>query len=117
MFNRPMKVSFPHSKSIVLCCTALHNFHLIDEESVIPSRWKTRRGPYEDRPEVGECGRYRNESSLTENSILKRLKADLKASGNDRTPVKVKDMAEQLVDYFVDKDISWLWSPAGVVPY
>lgn len=66
VFTGPLKVSIPLAKSIVLSCTALHNLNLMDKEGAIPSRWKSRPGPYEDHLEKSEYGRFRNENTKME---------------------------------------------------
>ncbi|XP_034232770.1 protein ALP1-like [Thrips palmi] len=114
VFSRSMKISEAHCKSVVLSSTALHNYHLMDAESSIPSRLKTRPGPYEDHPKEGKYGRFKNENTVNESSIFQRLQNQKSEMQESDEEMEVDDMTEELIDYFIENDLPWQWASAGL---
>ncbi|KAK3919743.1 Putative nuclease [Frankliniella fusca] len=101
-------------KSIVMCCLALHNFHLMHEESIPPRRRKYKGYGYEDYVrEDGTYifGRWRQESKEKEFKIFENLKR--KVSNKDpsaRTQFSSDEVMENFLQYFVENPVSWQWT-------
>ncbi|KAK3929587.1 Protein ANTAGONIST OF LIKE HETEROCHROMATIN PROTEIN 1 [Frankliniella fusca] len=101
-------------KSIVMCCLALHNFHLMDEESIPPRRRKYKGYGYEDYVrEDGTYifGRWRQESKEKEFKIFENLKR--KVSNKDpsaRTQFSSDEVMENFLQYFMENPVSWQWT-------
>jgi hypothetical protein len=119
VFYRPITVDFPTAKSVIKACCALHNMHLLDTDSAVPCRWRERCGPFADYHNGEETvyGRYRHENPELEFATLERLKKEVAAvtDSKSRNSLDIKDLTEELMDYFIDNDLPWQWSSAGIV--
>lgn len=109
-------------KSIVLACAALHNYHLMDEDSIPPkSRRYNEHGLADHVMRNGRLqqGRWRTENKIKEKSIFNNLKhgvcvvENLGCSQHQKlTAEKVQDL---FMEYFVDNAVPWQWQSAHVI--
>ncbi|KAK3931751.1 Protein ALP1-like [Frankliniella fusca] len=114
---RPIEGSPSLVRSIILCCLALHNMHLQDEESVPPAARKYKPFKYadfyrEDRSVV--YGRWRNEDPNAEKSLFHQL-VKQSSSLPKQQSAKGLDLQEMLVRYFVIKSVPWQWEKANLL--
>lgn len=120
ILERPMRTSITSSKIVVKAICALHNFHLMDDESARP-RSNSRKGTYADYvKEDGTIvyGRYKNEKPEAEREICERLKKEVEEAEAEGEPVKKMSgnkLSQVLIDYFIEHDLPWQWKPAGIV--
>jgi len=116
IFFRPIEGSSSLIKSIILCCLALHNFHLQDEESVPPSSRRYSPHTYADYVrEDGKVifGRWRNEQPESERCLFRDLMQ--KVTKAEFSTVQGKDLREMLVRYFVIKSVPWQWEKSHLL--
>lgn len=118
VYQKPLQCSFVVAKAVVKATCALHNYHLMDEESVRPK--KNRRGKYFNyTDEDGKViyGRFRNEDPVSERKVFHRLKEEVaqeKAGENLQKTLKDKKVTEALIDYVIDHDVPWQWECANL---
>lgn len=121
IFRKPLETSVSDAKSIVLSACALHNLHLMDEESSEPSRRRNRydrHGQYHDvvkEDGTKVYGRFKGEDPEKEEAVLHRLEEEVteeEVTGVE--PLNGKEVTEFFVDYFIDNDLPWQLEYAGV---
>lgn len=102
-------------KSIVLACTALHNFHLLEEESIPPKSRRYNSEGFADRVMRNgrlQEGRWRNEQPLKEEKVLHDLKKEVyvvNGLGKPKHNLTCEEVKEMFLDYFVDNPVPWQW--------
>ncbi|KAK3921298.1 Protein ALP1-like [Frankliniella fusca] len=121
IFQKPLQTSLAHAKSIVLSACALHNLHLMDEESSTPCRTRRYRcnkhGKYHDDLKADGTivyGRFKGEDPAKEEEILHRLEEDVTTSNPEDTTLVGTKVTEFFVDFFIDNEIPWQWKSAGI---
>ena len=116
---RPIEGSSSLVRSIILACLALHNFHLMDEESVPPKNRKYRPHGYADYVRSDGkfiFGRWRNEHPAQEHGLFKKLSIQVdKAHRSTVKAFKGEELAEMLVRHFVFNPLPWQWKKAFLI--
>jgi len=46
---------------------------------------------------------------------MMRLQSEIQAAEDDQKQLSVEEMVVELVDYFIENDLPWQWTAAGVV--
>ncbi|XP_052129598.1 uncharacterized protein LOC127750928 [Frankliniella occidentalis] len=99
------------AKSIVTCCLSLHNFHLMDEDSIPPRSWKYKPCGYDDYVRDDGTyvfGRWRQECRKMEFTIFRNLKrqASRKCTSSHFSS---NEVMEKFLEYFVRNPVPWQW--------
>ncbi|KAK3929699.1 Protein ALP1-like [Frankliniella fusca] len=118
IFFRPIEGSPALVRSVIMCCLALHNFHLQDEESIPPSRRRYNPEKYADYVrEDGKLieGRWRNERPASERSLFRDLVSMVSKQADPRAAVKGVELREMLLRYFILKSVPWQWKKAHLI--
>ncbi|KAE8737612.1 hypothetical protein FOCC_FOCC016925 [Frankliniella occidentalis] len=80
VFDRPMEGTRTTDRHVVLACCVLHNFHLMEEESVPPTKVRKNEHLYYNYLDSNGNevrGRYRNEDHEEEARVLERLRSSV----------------------------------------
>ncbi|KAK3922219.1 Protein ALP1-like [Frankliniella fusca] len=118
IFFRPIEGCPALVRSGIMCCLALHNFHLQDEESIPPSRRRYNPEKYADYVrEDGKLieGRWRNERPASERSLFRDLVSMVSKQADPRAAVKGVELREMLLRYFILKSVPWQWKKAHLI--
>jgi len=122
VFEKPMEMSITCARKVILACVALHNFHLMNEQSVSP-KWRREQPQFYSHKEQENGhilhGRYKHDNPEEERRALQRLQRNVsqvrnvedKGEGN----LVGEDIREILLDYFTDNPTPWQWRKSHVL--
>lgn len=106
LFKKPIEASQTTAKYASLACCALHNYHLMDKDSIPPKKSREAR--------------HKTEDPVKEQQVYERLKEEVKKARENENledVMECEEMREELLDYFIgDGAIPWQWKKAHVKP-
>ena len=113
-----MAGSLPLVKAVILACMALHNLHLLREDSIPPNRRQYRPPGYADYiDEEGRYvyGRWSQENPQEEKRIAWELVTACAMRSTEKEDMDGIDVKEKLMSYFIDNPLPWQWKALKII--
>ncbi|KAK3916794.1 Protein ALP1-like [Frankliniella fusca] len=106
------------AKLIILATAALHNLHLIEEDSLPPQKRKYCPVGYAEHETAdgrAVSGRWRNECKKLEGLCLQNLQLQVEPASSEEERLSGDEVAHRYMEYFIDNPVPWQWTKAHVL--